>query len=336
MKTAVFIGRFQPPHKAHLETMQRALKRHNRLIVVLGSAESYPNFKNPFSAPQREAMIRAALEEAGAKGELRFVYVPDDYYDDPRWFRAVRTGVLEVTPNKSHIYLTGFNKDESSYYLMGFPDWPFEESGVSSPLNATDVRKAYFAGDENWKTMVPPAVQRFLEDFAQTPEYPRLQAEYQTIEHYKKLDKTYPYPINQVAVDAVVLCSERVLLIERGGAIGKGAWALPGGYLETKETLLQGAKRELTEETKLHLLDPVLEQSLKAVQVFDYPGRSARGRVIAHAHLFDLGPRDLPKVEGHDDASKAFWLPLEQLQLNRSRFHDDHYQIIRWFLERRH
>ena len=38
MNTAVFIGRFQPPHLAHLQTITQALARFDRLLVVLGSA----------------------------------------------------------------------------------------------------------------------------------------------------------------------------------------------------------------------------------------------------------------------------------------------------------
>lgn len=332
MKTAVFIGRFQPPHQAHLETMTRALARYDRLIVVLGSAYCYPNPKNPFSAEAREAMIRDSLPQEGLE-RVHFVYIPDDYYNDPRWFRSVRSAVLSITDHKTSIYLTGYNKDESSYYLLGFPDWPFEASGVRSPLNATDIRGRYFSGDESWKALVPAGVREHLEAFAATPEFERLAGEYRQIQHFREVDQGYPYPLIQVTLDSVVLCSERILLIERGGVIGKGAWALPGGYLENRETLLSGAKRELHEETGIHLLDVLLDESLKGVQVFDYPGRSLRGRVITHAHFFDLGHRDLPKVRGQDDAAGAFWLPTEQIHQYRARFHDDHYQIIRWFLE---
>jgi len=40
------------------------------------------------------------------------------------------------------------------------------------------------------------------------------------------------------------------LLIRRGNEPNKGKWALPGGKLEWGETTLEGAKRELAEETQ--------------------------------------------------------------------------------------
>ncbi|WP_223299619.1 adenylyltransferase/cytidyltransferase family protein [Meiothermus taiwanensis] len=229
MKTAVFIGRFQPPHLAHLETISRALECFDRLIVVLGSAYCYPTPKNPFSAEARAAMIRASLGTEAAR--LQFVAIADDYYDDPRWFRTVRAAVEALAGPQARISITGYDKDESSYYLHGFGDWPFEPSGVVSPLSATEVRNSYFGGSTDWKAMVPQAVQQYMQEFATTLEFKRLQDEWRTIQHYRALERHYPYPILHVATDAFVLAQEQVLLVERNGALGKGAWALPGGYL---------------------------------------------------------------------------------------------------------
>lgn len=331
MKTAVFIGRFQPPHRAHLETITRALARFDRLIVVLGSALCYPTPKNPFSAEEREAMIRASLDTEAAR-RLHFVAVPDDFYDDPRWFRTVRSAVEAIAGNNAEICITGYHKDESSYYLHGFGNWPFEPSGVASPLNATDVRNSYFAGSADWKAMVPEAVRQFMERFATTAEFGRLQAEWNTIQYYRSLDQRYPYPIVHVATDATVLAQAQLLLVERAGSLSKGAWALPGGYVELKETLLEAALRELREETGLQLEG----DALKATKAFDYPDRSLRGRVISFGHFFDLGETPPPLTQGQDDAARAFWLPLQELPQHQARFFEDHYLQIRWFLERHH
>jgi bifunctional NMN adenylyltransferase/nudix hydrolase len=327
VKTAVFIGRFQPPHLSHLETITRALERFDRLIVVLGSAFCYPTPKNPFSVEERERMIRASLGEAA---RLHFVPIADDYYNDPRWFRTVRAAVEALTGPGAEVYITGYDKDESSYYLHGFADWPFAPSGVVSPLNATDVRDNYFAGSSAWRAMVPQTVRAFMEQFARTPTFERLQQEWQTIRHYRSLERRYPYPILHVATDAMLLAQQQVLLVERNGALGKGAWALPGGYVEPKETLLASALRELREETSLELQ----AQHLKATQAFDYPGRSLRGRVISLGHFFDLGQTPPPLVQGQDDAARAFWLPLAELERHQARFFEDHYQQICWFLGR--
>jgi len=55
-----------------------------------------------------------------------------------------------------------------------------------------------------------------------------------------------------VAVGAIVYDrSGRVLLIERGRPPGAGSWSVPGGKVESAETLAQALAREVREETGL-------------------------------------------------------------------------------------
>jgi len=52
---------------------------------------------------------------------------------------------------------------------------------------------------------------------------------------------------------ATLICpkNDEILLVQRAYEPGKGEWGLPGGFLELGETLVDGAKRELKEETNL-------------------------------------------------------------------------------------
>jgi 8-oxo-dGTP diphosphatase len=55
-----------------------------------------------------------------------------------------------------------------------------------------------------------------------------------------------------VGVGAVIFDDlGRVLLVKRGAEPQKGRWSLPGGLLELGETLAEGVKREVAEETGL-------------------------------------------------------------------------------------
>ncbi|HXO88605.1 MAG TPA: NUDIX hydrolase [Candidatus Acidoferrales bacterium] len=52
-----------------------------------------------------------------------------------------------------------------------------------------------------------------------------------------------------VGVGGVVISGGRALLVRRGRAPLEGQWSIPGGMLEVGETLLEGVRRELLEET---------------------------------------------------------------------------------------
>jgi 8-oxo-dGTP diphosphatase len=56
-----------------------------------------------------------------------------------------------------------------------------------------------------------------------------------------------------VGVGAVVVDQRRVLLVQRGGEPSKGKWSLPGGVLELGESLEEGIRREVAEETGLEV-----------------------------------------------------------------------------------
>ncbi|MFD1731375.1 adenylyltransferase/cytidyltransferase family protein [Deinococcus malanensis] len=170
----MYIGRFEPPHQAHLLVMLEALQSVQKLIVVIGSARAARNTKNPFTAEERQDLIWAMLLEAGVpKSRVLFVHVRDYFYNESLWLSEVQAGVQAHTRGSTDVALIGHLKDESSYYLRSFPAWEFIPTHVVSALSATDVRRAYFEDRlEDVLGMVPPAVHAFLVRFHQTPNTP--------------------------------------------------------------------------------------------------------------------------------------------------------------------
>ena len=112
---------------------------------------------------------------------------------------------------------------------------------------------------------------------------------------------------------------------------------MPGGYLNQFEKIEDGCIRELKEETKLKVPEPVLRGSIKQKEVFDHPLRDVRGRCITHAFYMPIEPNadgSLPKVKGGDDAAKADWVELKEVTNNPRRFFVDHYIILEKFIGR--
>ena len=325
LEFGVFIGRFQPPHLAHEASFRRGLELFETLIVVIGSSEVYPNIKNPFGFELRCEMVLAGLEPA-LRSRVKCVPSFDEFEREDLWLEGVRQAVKSVAGSSTSVGLLSYIKDSSGYYQKSFPEWPVFASGVESDLNATDIRIAIYEGHSDWHGKVSPAVRAILETWQSTLEFPRLQLEYRTVQAWKLEAGKMKYPVIGVAVDSLVTCAEHALLVERAGAIGKGAWALPGGFLEPDELLEHGAIRELLEETGLEVL--VRPNSSRT---FDWPTRSLRGRVISQGFYFNLELVEPPTVKAADDAVRAFWLPLDTALESRGRFHDDHWFMLRWF-----
>ncbi len=55
----------------------------------------------------------------------------------------------------------------------------------------------------------------------------------------------------ELAVGAIVVVEDRLLLVRRATPPGAGRWSLPGGRVESDETLAEAVERELEEETGL-------------------------------------------------------------------------------------
>ena len=335
---AVCIGRFQVFHNAQLALLRRALQMAPECVVVLGSAFQARSPRNPFTWEERAEMIRLALPEAD-RVRLKFLPVRD-HYDTARWAADVKQGVAQLHPGQPSVVLVGHRKDATSAYLRDFPGWSLDDAGTQGDIDPSALRDAYFGAARDGSidaalsalvSQAPASTLQFLRAWSQLPMYPQVAQEWESLRHEKALWAGSPYTPVFVTVDTIIQCSQQVLLIERGRSPGKGLLAVPGGFIEERETAWQSALRELAEETGLRLLDSEVQAAFKAVHVFDHPDRSQRGRVITHAHWFDLGSRPPPEVQAGDDASAARWVPIADLPAMEDRFHDDHFHILDFF-----
>lgn len=126
-------------------------------------------------------------------------------------------------------------------------------------------------------------------------------------------DYTYKYPRPAYTADTVLVVDNgngglSVLLIKRGGEPFKGAWALPGGFVNEGESSVEAAKRELAEETGVNVPDT---DSLALIGIYDAPGRDPRGWTISAAYAAQVSR--IVDAKGGDDAAEARWFPLNDL-----------------------
>ncbi len=338
---AVFIGRFQPFHKGHQKVVEAGLQHADKLIVLLGSAWQPRNTRNPWTHQERETMVRSCFSEAD-NAKILCLPLMDVPYNHEIWVRNVQSTVNglvtahHATPHQTaKIALIGHKKDATGFYLNLFPQWESIAVDNYLAINATNLREGYFLGEPDEEIAkavtaqkLAPPVGEFLSQFAEKDQgYGQVKDEILFVKKYQQAWQAAPYAPTFVTVDSVVIQSGHILLIQRRANPGKGLWALPGGFVDQDETLLDACLRELREETKLKVPTPVLKGSIKTRAVYDAPHRSARGRTITHAFFIELEPNaNLPKVKGSDDAKTAKWIPLADL--NPQTMFEDHYFII--------
>ncbi|MDD0840646.1 NUDIX domain-containing protein [Curvibacter sp. HBC61] len=338
-------GHFQPPSQADLALITRALQQARQVVVGLGGAYQARSPRQPLSWGERADLILAALPERD-RARLRFLPLregPDAQRLQADWRAGLARLTQQAPAPDCLLVLPAPAQSERLHRLFrdalaDHPALPVTDLPTVDGLHGAALRDAWFNTDNGLQALnrlasaLPAAVLHGLREWHGQGHYEGLRSEWRALRQHRELWSVAPYPPVLVTVDAVVRCAGQVLLIRRGRAPGLGLLAVPGGFLEQEDTLLESALRELQEETRLGLSPTELQAALRGVVVLDAPERSQRGRTITHAHFFDLGDRPLPAVQGDDDAREALWVPVADLPGLEDQFFDDHFMLLDHFL----
>ena len=106
--------------------------------------------------------------------------------------------------------------------------------------------------------------------------------------------------VPRLAVLAVVLSGDDVLLVRRRNPPDAGLWGYPGGHVEWGETVEAAALRELAEETGLSATDP------RRIGALDLILRD-EGVITHHFHLVAIRCQAQGLPVAGDDASEVAW-----------------------------
>ena len=112
-----------------------------------------------------------------------------------------------------------------------------------------------------------------------------------------------------VGVGGVVICDGRALLIRRGSPPMIGQWSIPGGVLEVGETLLDGVRRELREETSVEV------RVLDLIEVFERIELDSGGKPRYHYVILDyLCEVSAGEARAGSDVTEVAWAPAAELK----------------------
>ena len=151
MKRALFIGRFQPFHNAHLIDIKKVLKDVDEVVIAIGSSQEKNTLENPFSYNERKNMITKALKSNKIKKYK--IYPVPDVYNDKKWVEYMKNNL----PSYDLVYsgnlwtLKCFKKFDSKVKKIKLI------KGISSTI----VRGMMVKG-KDWKKLVPKEVADYI------------------------------------------------------------------------------------------------------------------------------------------------------------------------------
>ena len=150
----LLIGRFQPFHLGHLDALQFALSKVDKLWVGLGSSNLPPQKDNPFSAEQRQEMILSSIDDV-MKEKISIYFIPD-LDNHMKWIEKIDTIVPKFDIIFSNDELTNHLYSKRDIQIMTIPFLKRDK------LSGTRIRDLIIS-DQNWNDLVPEGTKNFLE-----------------------------------------------------------------------------------------------------------------------------------------------------------------------------
>ena len=292
MTIGLFLGRFQPLHKGHVEVIKLLSESLDKIIVAIGSSNKSNTQENPFTADEREMMIKLSLKNIN----YELVKIPD-FDDYPKWVNYV----IDNSPHFDIVYsgnaVVKKLFEEKGYKVENFP--------VSAYISASQIRQMIY-DNADYKRYLPEGTLQILKEMKGIEKIKRI--------YNKAIYKNPPTAVDIVA-DIYNPDFKGIALIKRGNEPFKGKWALPGGFQEEGYSFEDTAKKEMKEETNLEI------EILHVLTPRSKPDRDPRGQV----NSIPFVAKASGELKAGDDAAEVKIFKLDALP----ELAFDHAEIIK-------
>ena len=151
----LLIGRFQPFHLGHLEALQFALSKVDKLWLGLGSSNKPIEKTNPFYDDERKKMILSSISDS-LKNKITIYFIPD-LDNHVKWIEKIDTIVPTFDIVFSNDPLTDHLYSKRSVQVMTIP---FLKRDQLSGTRIRDLIKS----DQKWDDLVPSGTKLILEN----------------------------------------------------------------------------------------------------------------------------------------------------------------------------
>ncbi len=158
MNTILFIGRFQPFHKGHLDALEQIATQADVIKIVIGSSNKSRTSDNPLTFTERKKYLLkclTALKLRQKKVAIR-VYAMPDVPDDTDWCKQLRkvAGSFDavITANDWVISIMRQNRIATS------------KQEFRVPIAATSIRTMIRNKDKKYKSFLTTPLPKKLEN----------------------------------------------------------------------------------------------------------------------------------------------------------------------------
>ncbi|MCR4591997.1 MAG: NUDIX domain-containing protein [Bacteroidaceae bacterium] len=123
-------------------------------------------------------------------------------------------------------------------------------------------------------------------------------------------DCGFTYYANPCSATAAFIVNDKneMLVVRRAKEPAKGTLDLPGGFCDMGETVEEGMRREIEEETGLKVQD--IQYLFSSPNVYQYSGMGIH--TLDMDYLVRVQCDSIP-IQAADDAAEAIWIPINEV-----------------------
>jgi bifunctional NMN adenylyltransferase/nudix hydrolase len=286
----VIVARFQTHEltQGHIDLINSVKARHDRVIVFLGLSALRNTIENPLDYRCRKAMLSESYTD------IDVYYVDDVPSDDALWSRNLDAQILKWKNPTQTVVLYGSRDSFLKHYSGRFD---VRELEAANRISATEIRR------------------RVCNNYPPTKDY-RAGIIAATATRFPQIIPT---------VDAAIIDrkKELILVIKK---VGEKKKRFPGGYAIKSETYENDVRREVMEETKVEVSDPVY---IGSALIDDPRYRGERDCIKTLFFVCDYMWGN-PEVSNEEDLTENIesyhW--IKYTDLDEKNFQDEHAPLV--------
>lgn len=261
-KVGLVIGRFQPFHKGHLSLIKQSLSFTRNIIICIGSSNVF-DFDNPYSAKEREEMLKNELAKENLLPHiLKIIYIPDDP-SDTAWLASIiqKTGAFDIViGNNDYVNNIFSHAGFKTIHVSFYKRYIYEGQKIREKLrskNKLAAKDRLVIKKPVSKQPIPANAKKVytgkIFDIYQW-EQQLFDGSMTTFEKVKSKDTVIIIPVTTDG--KIIICRQEQPRTEPFTGVF-------GGRIEENETPLLAAKRELLEETGYQAKEFILWDALQ-------------------------------------------------------------------------